>query len=179
MSRLTDFYRGAGTDAAGRTLAELWAYSDERLEEVHDFIQWLFPTPTPSRFNPNAPLLTEVDIAEFLADPILRANLLRSFEVYLAFLGLSYDAGRVEKAPDFDRKNVFQHPDHNWLRITRVLISTRLLGLDEASRAFFEFLKRVNDDGRSRVTPETFRYWDHACNGTLQVTIGLNRAPRV
>ncbi len=54
MSQLTDFYRGTGTDAEGRTLAEIWAYSDAELEGVHDFIQSLFPcasaavsTPTP------------------------------------------------------------------------------------------------------------------------------------
>jgi hypothetical protein len=76
MSRLTDFYRGTGTDAEGRTLAQLWAYSDEQLEDVHDFIQWLFPTPTPSRFNPHAPVLADADIAAFRSDPDLRANLL-------------------------------------------------------------------------------------------------------
>src|SRR5687767_9226697 len=42
MSRLTEFYRGAGTDNWGRSLAEIWAFSDDELEGIHDFIQWMF-----------------------------------------------------------------------------------------------------------------------------------------
>jgi hypothetical protein len=88
--------------------------------------------------------------------------------VILAFLGLHYEGGRVVEAPDFTRKDVFQHPDHNWLRITRILISTRLLGLEDASRAFFAFLKEQKDLGRSRVTSQTFRYWEDAATGAVQ-----------
>src|SRR5262245_840829 len=72
MSRLVDFYRGAGTDTGGRQLAEIWAWGDDDLEAVHDFIQWLFPLPEPSRFNPDAPRLTEADIATFRGDPLLQ-----------------------------------------------------------------------------------------------------------
>ena len=104
MSQLTAFYRGTGTDVEGRTLAEIWAYSDAELEGVHDFIQWLFPLRERSGFNPDAPLLTDADIAEFRADPTLRANLLRSFEVFLAFLGLRFEGGKVAEAPDFTVK---------------------------------------------------------------------------
>ena len=52
MSQLTDFYRGTGTDVEGRTLAEIWAYSDAELEGVHDFIQWLFPLREPAGSTP-------------------------------------------------------------------------------------------------------------------------------
>jgi hypothetical protein len=165
MSQLTDFYRGTSTDSEGRTLAELWAYSDDDLEDVHDFIQWLFPLREPSRFNPDAPLVTAADIAEFHADPQLRENLLRSFEVFLAFLGLRYEDGRVAKSPVFEtRIGIWRLPNHNWLRITRVLTSTRLLGLERPSRAFFEFLKQLRDSGLSGITADTFRYWEQAVN---------------
>src|SRR5258708_250993 len=111
MSQITGFYRGTGTDHNGRTLADIWAYSDAELESIHDFIQWLFPLREPSQFNPEAPLLSDSDIAEFRADPKLRENLLRSFEVFLAFLGLRFENGRVAEAPDFDRKDeVWRYP---------------------------------------------------------------------
>ena len=45
MSRLVEFYRGAAPDSEGRRLADLWVYSDVKMEYVHDFIQWMFPTP--------------------------------------------------------------------------------------------------------------------------------------
>src|SRR4051812_19771894 len=130
MSRLIDFYRGTGTDSEGRTIATVWAFSDAELESIHDFIQWLFPLREPSRFNPDAPLLTDADIAVFHADPALRANLLRSLEGFLAFLGLRFDGDAVVPAADFESKNVLAFENHNWLRITRVLTSTRLLGLE-------------------------------------------------
>ena len=166
MSRLTDFYRGFGTDGAGRTLAQVWAFGDDELEDIHDFIQWLFPLREPSRFNRDAPLLTDAEITEFRSDPELKANLLRSFEVFLAFLGLRYEEGRVVAAPDFERKaGAVREPNHNWLRITRVLTSTRTLGLEAASRAFFEFLKAVRDGGATAIAADTFRFWERAALG--------------
>jgi hypothetical protein len=51
------FYRGEGEDHCGRKLRQIIAKSDVWLEETHDYIQWLFPLPTASRFNPDAPIL--------------------------------------------------------------------------------------------------------------------------
>jgi hypothetical protein len=163
MSRITDFYRGVGTDDRGRTLTAMWGFSDEQLESIHDFIQWMFPLREPSRFNPDAPLLNDADVAEFRADPRLRAHLRRSLAVFLAFVGLRLDGGRVVEAADFRRKaSVWRHPNHNWLRVSRVLASTRILALEDESRAFFAFLKDLRDGGASGITPETFAYWETA-----------------
>ncbi len=166
MSRLTDFTRGESPDAEGRMISEVWAFSDRELESVHDFIQWLFPLREPSRFNADAPLVYDSDVAAFRADPALRDALLRSFDVYLAFLGLAREGEgegvRVVPAADYDRKkSVFRQPNHNWLRITRVLASTRMLGLENESRAFFAFLETLRDT----IDPTTFRYWQQAATG--------------
>jgi len=59
MSLLVNFYRGESRDAEGRFLEELLAWNDDELEEVHNFVQWLFPLPEPSQFNPDAPLLSK------------------------------------------------------------------------------------------------------------------------
>src|SRR5262249_56637134 len=131
MSRLVDFYRGAGTDTGGRRLAEIWAWGDDDLEAVHDFIQWLFPLPEPSRFNPDAPRLTEADIATFRGDPLLQDHLTRSFERILSFLGLALGPdGKVVEGPNLAARapDVWASPNHNWLRITRILRSLSLLG---------------------------------------------------
>ena len=128
MSRLVEFYRGVAVGSEGRRLADLWAYSDGEMEDVHDFIQWMFPLREPSRFNPDAPLVTDADIEAFRADPALRDALRRSFGRFLAFLGLAIESGRVVEGPDFARRpEVWRYPNHNWLRITRVLASTRML----------------------------------------------------
>lgn len=41
-SALVRFYRG-GADDRGRTLEQILAWDRDRLEAVHDDIQWIFP----------------------------------------------------------------------------------------------------------------------------------------
>jgi hypothetical protein len=163
MSQLIDFMRGTGTDVQGRSLEDLWQFSDSEFDVIHDFIQWMFPLPEPSRFNPRAPVLSHSEIAAFHADPALRENLLKSFERFLAFLGLLYREGNVERAEDFlQKQEVWLIPNHNWLRVTRVLASTRLLGLEDASSALFRCLAVLREDGNAGITDEAFRYWNEA-----------------
>lgn len=166
MSRLVEFYRGTGEDSEGRKLADVWAFSDDEMEFHHDFIQWMFPLEEPSRFNFRAPTLSDEDIRAFRDEPALRANLERSLDRFLAFLGLAREGNRVIPAADFEAKReVFLAPDHNWLRITRVLTSLRLLGLGDLSRALYDGLVDLMKDGRARITAETRRYWRDAAPG--------------
>ena len=109
-SLLVQFYAGAAADARGRTIAALWSWDDERLESVHDYIQWLFPLPEPSRFNDGAPLLTRADIAAFAARAERRDNLRRSLRRMLASYGFALESGPlVARAADFAAKGA------NWL----------------------------------------------------------------
>ncbi|WP_435009777.1 opioid growth factor receptor-related protein [Tundrisphaera lichenicola] len=165
MSRLIEFYRSKSPDARGRMLSDLWSLTDLQMESVHDFIQWMFPLREPSRYNPDAPLLTDADVAAFRSDPEIHDALRRSFGRFLAFLGLSFQRGEVVAASDFSRKSeVWRFPNHNWLRITRVLASLRILGLYEESRAFFEFLKAQRTRS-TEIDAETFGYWERAAEG--------------
>src|SRR5579875_3121030 len=88
QSAVLQFYRGVGTDPRGRTLEEIWAWDDSRLERVHDYIQWLFPLKHASAFNFEAPRLSATDIRSFRQSEALRDNLLHSFERLLRFYGL-------------------------------------------------------------------------------------------
>jgi hypothetical protein len=134
---------------------------------VHDFIQWWFPLPEASHFNPEAPLLTDKDVAAFRSEPVLRTNLLRSFERILAFLGLAQAAdGRgVEGANFAARAAVWSYPSHNWLRITRILRSLRLLGLEDQARALYDRLELYHSSRRFPIPADTFRYWKEAVEG--------------
>jgi opioid growth factor receptor-like protein len=165
MSRLLDFYRGQATDSEGRRLSELWTWDDDSLEAVHDFIQWLFPLPEPSQFNPDAPLLTPEDIAAFRAEESLRANLRRSFERILSFLGLAERTdGSIGEGPNFASRaaDVWTTPNHNWLRITRILRSLTLLGLEDEARALYACLSGFYQARRFPIPDMTFRYWTAA-----------------
>jgi Opioid growth factor receptor (OGFr) conserved region len=64
-SLIIAFYSGTGPDNRGRYLHEIQQWADDRLEGVHDYIQWLFPLPEPSGFNVAAPVLNSDSIQEF------------------------------------------------------------------------------------------------------------------
>jgi hypothetical protein len=164
MSAIVRYYCGQGTDDRGRSLADTQALDASRMEYYHDFIQWMFPLRQPSQFNPGAPILSDTDIQEFHARPELRENLHRSFVAFLRFLGLETREGKVVDDPRGTRSKLFEIPNHNWLRITRVLLCLKTLGLDDDAAAFFAYLE---DAYRRKVgiTAETFEYWQDAARG--------------
>lgn len=165
---IVSFYSG-GRDDRGRTLAEIHAWSDDRLEAVHDYIQWIFPTVQPSGVNPSAPLVTPATAAAFAADPALPDRLRQSLDRMLRFYGLrrTADEGggiRIEiDTPRFAARAAnWLHPNnHNHLRLTRIMDSLSALGLGEEARALRRCL--VTDvyegPGHERVTPRTYMYW--------------------
>jgi hypothetical protein len=167
MSRILDYYRGEGTDTKGRSLKEIWDWDNDSLEEVHDFIQWLFPLPEPSQFNPDAPLLSAEDIAAFQCDPVLRANLMKSFERILGFLGLAADSeGKIVEGSNLSTRipDVWAMLNHNWLRITRILRCLTLLGMEAQAKALYERLSVFFASSRFPIPPATFEYWTNAVN---------------
>jgi Opioid growth factor receptor (OGFr) conserved region len=176
-SSLVNFYGGTARDARGRTLADLWAWDDTNLEQVHDYIQWLFPVPEPSQFNDEAPRLTPDDIAAFAARADLRDNLRHSFARILAFYGLTLGAGPVvTQADNFSLQavNWLRPYDHNFLRITRILRSLTLLGLGAEARAFLAALEDIDrDHGGGTIGERSFAFWRWA------VTPGAAAAPPV
>lgn len=85
-------------------------------------------------------------ILRFPLLPRLRANPLDEFTEAADF---------PDRVPD-----VWAYPNHNWLRITRVLKSLTLLGLEEEARSLFRRLDEVYSSRRFPVTAETFGYWE-------------------
>jgi hypothetical protein len=166
MSAILRYYGSNSPDDRGRTLAETQAMDASRMEYYHDFIQWLFPLRQASQYNAGAPVLTDADVHEFLTRPDLRENLRRSFDAFLRFLGLEFHDGAVRESGPV-RPKVFEIPNHNWLRITRVLLCLKTLGLDDECRAFFAYLKGVYEGGAG-VTAETFAFWSDAARGVAR-----------
>jgi len=164
MSALTEFYDGFGT-CSSHTINEIWAKNDDFWEYSHDYIQWLFPLPEPSNFNPDAPLLTEDDIKIFKANPTIRCNFLTSFIRFINFLGLDYQSDQVITTEKFE-PILFKFPNHNWFRITRVLNSCRLLGFENEAVALFNFLKKMHEE-YGWVSNNSFSYWKEAVNGLV------------
>jgi hypothetical protein len=156
------FYSG-GRDDEGRTLDQVLAWDDERLEAVHDYVQWLFPTRQPSGVNPSAPLVTDATIRAFAADAGLGARLRAAFDRMLEFYGLRRHGTRIEidDAGFPARSGVWLHPgNHNHLRLTRIMDSLATLGLAGDARALQRcLLEDVAPAAAGRITPNTLAFW--------------------
>ncbi len=151
MSKVLEFYSGNGTDAVGRYLDEILAWDDEKLEDVHDYIQWLFPTTVPSNYHRNAPVLTDEEVAVFRNDVRLKERVKTSFVRFLRFLGLALAGdGCVIDADGLDdrRSEIWVYENHNWLRVSRVLSCLQTLGLESEAQALFRCLEAAYNQGR-------------------------------
>lgn len=168
---MLSFCRGEAPDVRGRTHAKILAWDDAQLEIAHDYIQWLFPLPEVSAFNPSAPILTADDIAAFRADRKLRENLLAALRRMLVFYGLALDeagpAPAIARGPDFARRsaNWLNPGNHNLLRLTRIVRSLAILGLPDHARALqSRLLDIAAHEGRDVVSETTLGYWRSAAD---------------
>ncbi len=139
MVDLISFYLNESPDRLGRTLAEIWAMSDQQLLESRDVTGWLFPLAERSVTNAAAPVLSEKQLACFREDRRLQRNLLQSFQRLMQVFGLLYTHGEVQQIAHLE---IWMNLNHNWLRFTRILRSLTLLGLHDEALAFYRFLDR-------------------------------------
>jgi hypothetical protein len=164
--RILSFYRHEATDDRGRTLDQVRAFDLRRLEQVHDYIQWLFPLPERSGANPSAPTLTAETIAAFRTDDALRRELLESFALMLSFYGfrLAHGTTRIERAPNAtERIAEWLGPsNHNFLRLTRIMRSLTVLGLEEYARSLLSQLEHLYRESPHIVGDLTIGHWRRA-----------------
>jgi Opioid growth factor receptor (OGFr) conserved region len=166
VDAIVSFYSGK-PDPSGRTLAGVLAWDDERLEAIHDFIQWLFPTSRPSGVNPSAPLVTDATIKAFERDEALRDHLRQALDRMLLFYGLRWNGDRIEiDASRFPaRARVWLRPgNHNHLRLTRIMESLATLGLPAQAQALQRCLLEdvCTGPGAGAVSPRTAEFWRRA-----------------
>eukprot|EP00494_Astrolonche_serrata_P000721 UN00726 len=115
-------------DTEGRTIYDIWSFSWNNLEKVHNYIQWLFPTDEKSRPNPSAPILNKKTISVMCKKESIQKHLYKSFILILDFRGLEiHEETQIRRSTQwFSRYKNWCEPipffgNHNWLRITRVL----------------------------------------------------------
>lgn len=142
------FLAGTGRDARGRTLETVLALPDDALEQIHDYIQWLFPLPVPSRAQPHSPVLTPAEAAAIRADPAALASLRRAADRMTAFYR--------------DTGHWLTRHDHNHLRISRILQSLRLLAGIEDARAFHRAVSARHEAAGAPIDPRNLRHWTAA-----------------
>lgn len=155
---LLAFYRGEGSTPRGFTFATILAWADDVWEQVHDFIQWVFPNDARSAYNPSAPLLTPELIRIWPTDPVLQSNLGAAFERWLRFAGVDRTGTGGFRFGHSPNRDVWVGPNHNWLRITRVLKCLRLLGRADEARSLLAFFEG-DAATRFHIDAGTLGYW--------------------
>lgn len=127
---ILDFLSGWGTDYQGRRYSEMVAVDDVRMEECHDQIQWMFPLHEGSNFAFCYPIINSEISKIARTDVQIIKNILSATNRMHQFfgIGLYYNTEKWTWCKDLD---------HNLLRITRIIRSLRLFGLESDSRFFF------------------------------------------
>lgn len=151
-----DFYNGYGQIDSRYTndksvytmdLDGLIDATDTWWEKCHCFIQIMFPNPMPSQMNPDAPIIEDFSVF----DGVFRYNICLAVNRFLSFLGIGI---LTSTYTDYDRIDDWFRPDnHNILRVTRLLIFLKGVGMIAELNALKEFLKEYH----SNIKGVTFR----------------------
>ena len=159
-------------DRRGRTRSSILAWSDDELEYHHDYIQLLFPLPEGSPFNPSAPIIDEATFNAFRSRLELQTQLHTSLQRMLHFYGFQFasETGsgghsqglQVLNGSNYSEasRNWVRRFNHNHLRITRILRSLRVLGLEKEAWEFFKALRRVYEGGK--IGQKSMMFWTRA-----------------
>lgn len=163
-SPLVLFYRGRGTDHAGRLITAIHNFDFRELEWTHDYIQWLFPLVTRSGFNDHAPLLIEEDRGPFHREPVIRDHFRSSLAMMLEFYGFrDIGEGTLQRTERWEerRDNWLTRENHNHLRITRILRSSMLCGFIPEARSFLDAIMKAASE-RPEVCGRSPEFWKTA-----------------
>jgi hypothetical protein len=82
----------------------------------------------------------------------------------LRFYGLEFHLEKIELAKNFAVRssNWLTPGNHNHLRLTRILRSLRLLGLESEAQALFRALSQLYESHPGRITFRTYEFWKNA-----------------
>lgn len=144
------------------SINEIRKFNNDALEEIHDFIQILFPLNTPSS-NTTLPPISSEEIAIFNGSDLLKYQILINLTLMCKFYGcklnISSEINEQNTRMDFvdicvnalpHQIHVFYSRDyqqrinnigmnvHNLLRLTRILSSLYIFGLKNYGNIFYE-----------------------------------------
>lgn len=166
VSEIEKFYMEDSPNAAGYVLEDILSQSDSWLEQKHDYIQWLFPTDEPSRFNQKAPVISQ-KCADKLIQKYgddLKDKIIKSFFRMARFYGFCvFYVGKsvVVKPNDMLDKGWLSKGNHNFLRLTRIMESLQLFGLNNYYKALKECLLDIAAKYPDIIGEKTKKYWEN------------------
>ena len=142
-----NFLLGEEEDFKGRTIDDIWDFTDIQVEDNHDFIQLIFPLNKRSQSSFHGYYLDSDQLVDELKENSqIRENILKSSKWFLSFLTRN--------------DHWTSRYDHNQLRITRVIECLRLLvGNDEADNFYKSVLELCKE---KKINKTTLDFWKNA-----------------
>lgn len=138
-------------------------FTDSEIEKYHDFIQWIFPTSQPSRFNGDAPTIDEHFATMLHGNQCALQNYCKSCRRYLHYM--DFDCNENIHTYHGDRP-FYRLPYHNFLRMTRMLQSLREAGHPQCSANLFaQMMDMLHSTRNQPISSTTIAYWQGTQKG--------------
>jgi hypothetical protein len=125
-------------------ISELHAtFSHEQLERNHGFVQWLFPVYESQGMNSFSSPLTKAGAAAIRGDLAASRRVVDSYRLMLDFYGLRLvdeRTGELARAENHAARHAEMNfaSNHNWLRISRIIVSLGELGCGRYKRPLLD-----------------------------------------
>ena len=144
-----------------------WDGDWERLERHHGYIQWLFPVFENAGMNWQSSPLTKEGARAIRTDERMSLRVVASYKLMLRFYGFELEdertgvVGRIHDEELYRQQiSNFNSSPHNFLRISRILVSLGELGFHRYKRPFLERLEaEVNDGALSNARRSLVDFW--------------------
>lgn len=164
------FLVGAKPDAYGRMFEDTLGWTDEQLEQCHSQIQWVFPLHEESNHAETYPVLTPETVALIKGNLPIYTNMLKAKTRMEKFLGIG------EYLTPWRLGQWFEARNHNLLRITRIIRSLRLLGMQTQAQDFYEKVTMLGTSygvmpGEEKYMTTTLRFWAQAMGDDVWNTL--------
>ena len=149
---IVGFYMGSVRNQEGYSLDEIMNFDGNQLEQCHSYIQWLFPLDEPSFAVPSSPILNKHQIEEIRDNTDIQDKVIEALNLMIKFYRFGESGTKHWTSPR----------NHNYLRLTRMIKSLKLLGLQEHANSLYEKLCEEYEGNRYKIGEITKEYWDEA-----------------
>ena len=140
-------------------------FTDNDMERYHDFIQWIFPTSQPSRFNFKVSTIDEHFVAMLHGNQCALQNYCKSCRCYLHYMDFDCSGDGNIHTYRGDRP-FFRLPYHNFLRMTRMLQSLHETGHPQCSANLFaQMMDMLHTTPDNPISDTTIAYWQGTQKG--------------
>lgn len=164
-----DFLAGRCTDHLGRKIDDYFNFTEQQMEDDHEWIQWAFPISTVSPHNPHAGLFFGNVAKHYHNDKNRCEPTEKLLRKYLFSIGITYGKRGYpvgwEKATVYSQSHFYKvvnsPHNHHVKRISRVLAHLVLIGADSKARdLLYVITKDLIRDRPHHFSAYTVAYWN-------------------